>query len=89
MRIRNFLAALLVMVVGLAACGRQPNAIATLAPTPAEIVPTNAATAPTTAAVAQPTPDGPELLSGHTPEGYNYLGSPTAPVTIVFYSDFL
>jgi len=25
---------------------------------------------------------------GRTPEGYNYLGSPNAPVTIIFYSDF-
>jgi hypothetical protein len=46
------------------------------------------ATEPAIAATAPPA-ESASIPIGKTTEGYNYLGSPNAPVTITFYSDFL
>jgi protein-disulfide isomerase len=87
----------------LAACAAQPSARPTLAPDPTlapTLAPPSAASAtppptvaaatdlPAIAATAAPAEAG-TIPIGKTPEGYNYLGSPNAPVTITFYSDFL
>jgi hypothetical protein len=87
----------------LAACAAQPSAQPTLAPEPTiapTLAPPSAASAtplppllaatdlPAIAATAAPAEAG-SIPIGKTPEGYNYLGSPNAPVTIIFYSDFL
>lgn len=66
--------------------------VATSAPTapPAALTPTqptvSAATAEPPVASAPPAQEA--IQMGRTPEGYQYLGSPDAPVTISFYSDF-
>jgi hypothetical protein len=64
----------------LAACSVAQPATPTRTPPPEAPAPTAAAT-PTMAAA---TP----LQQGKTPEGYDYIGSPDAPVTLLEYSDF-
>lgn len=72
---------LLVMGAVLAACGPQ----ATVPPSPAP--------APTSAARPSPSTVPPSpftgIEQGKTAEGYQALGSASAPLTLVMYSDFL
>jgi hypothetical protein len=90
--------ALLAAVLLVAACGGREAAPAATAPTAGSTSGATAApSAPPTAAPAEPTapaaggeaPAEQSIPSGKTPEGYNYLGSPDAPVTLQDYSDFL
>lgn len=96
---------LLLTLALFAACAAQPGAapLATLPPSPtaASAAPTVEPTV--SAGVAAPTaaPTAPASVSGEatspyagiprsrTPEGYQVLGNPDAPVTLVMYSDFL
>jgi hypothetical protein len=64
----------------LAACGQA--AVAPPTSTPAQPAPTT--TQPTRA----PGGSYADIPQGVTPEGYQYLGDPAAPVTLVMYSDF-
>ena len=70
---------LLLGILVLSACGTET----TVAP-PATPVPTSP---------AQPTPVSgspfANIAKGKTPEGYQMLGDPNAPLTMVMYSDFL
>ena len=71
----------------------SPSPAATAAPTTAPSPPATASVAePTVALAANPTSEAQTVAavpSGKTPEGYNYLGDPDAPVTLQDYSDFL
>lgn len=84
----------------LAACGAPAVTAPTATPSPPTPVPPTsaptlaAASAPPAAATAAPAvvvAEGPYggLEQGRTAEGYQALGSPDAPVTLVMYSDFL
>lgn len=68
---------------------RPPAATEPPAPTAVAALPTTAA--PTAAPASGPTeaPAPAAIPSGRTPEGYNYLGSPDAPVVLQDFSDFL
>lgn len=89
------LGALLVAALVAASCGGGPGGAAPVLPA------TQGATAPAPTADSTPPPatavtpaaaEPPSLATiphGKTPEGYNYLGSPDAPVTIQDFSDFL
>lgn len=93
-------APLLALVWLLAACGQTIPAQTTAATNPpAATTPTvpsvtiAAATAPTMATVTiaaatAPTAASATIAIGRTPEGYQMLGDPAAPVTLTFYSDF-
>lgn len=87
---RHLLRSSLLLLLGwlLVACGQSAATTPTLAPTqsPAEPATTLPATAPPTAQAASAYADIPQ---GLTSEGYQLLGAPEAPVTLVMYSDFL
>lgn len=104
MPLRPTVRALLLLALALlAACATQPGSapLATLPPSPtaASAMPTTEPAAPTSVPTAAPT--APVLAGGdvtgpyagiprsRTPEGYQVLGDPDAPVTLVMYSDFL
>jgi hypothetical protein len=63
-----------------------PPATAAVPAAPATTAPAAPAAPATTAPAAGPYADIPQ---GRTPEGYQLLGDPAAPVTLVMYSDFL
>jgi len=80
----TFRIALIIICCGwlLAACG-QPAAVApTVTPAPPQPRPTDAP-------APAPAGDYADIPQGVTPEGYQYLGDPAAPLTLVMYSDFL
>ncbi|MFO7167680.1 MAG: Rcas_1661 family thioredoxin-like (seleno)lipoprotein [Chloroflexota bacterium] len=86
-------AGLLAAAIALGSCASPPPGGGS---TPAAATPPPAATEtaapPATRAAfepAGPTPDIASVPRGRTPEGYNYLGDPQAPVTLLDYSDFL
>lgn len=62
----------------LAACGQA----ASVAPTPARPAP------PTARPTPAPAGGYADIPRGTTPEGYQYLGDPAAPLTMVMYSDY-
>ncbi|OAN46319.1 disulfide bond formation protein DsbA [Chloroflexus islandicus] len=81
---RFFLLSIFVLAACAAPVAPEPTATATPPPTRVPTsTPTTAQSAPTTTGYF------PELPRGRTAEGYQYLGNPDAPVTIMVYSDFL
>jgi hypothetical protein len=64
--------------------GTSTPTIAPVAPEVSAPAPDAASTAQTAGAAAEPA----AVPSGKTAEGYNYLGSPDAPVTLQDFSDF-
>ncbi|MEN9938199.1 MAG: hypothetical protein RLZZ387_4778 [Chloroflexota bacterium] len=93
------LGVLLAAVLLAASCGNQPTSSSpapTLAVTAPLAEPTRSAAAAPDATAAAPPATAPTVAPavaagiprGRTPEGYNYLGSPDAPVTLQDFSDF-